>query len=436
MKIFLKFFAFFILILAAYFFLPLDSHAESIMYVGSQIGQSITAGSGAKKVHTINAGFSFNEPLTRVEVWYQTSGSVATDNSEIQIRRGGVTIATSTTGETFNGGSNPAPGGYNPSGSYNFNITQPLLQNGDEVWVRVINVGGGGPTYQTVSGKDLRLYSGSANTSATIEWLAPTDGQTLNGYPSHLNFNVVSDFEFCGYVTGIVGGSQGGTEGSCFPAGTTEYNYFAPGTATSGLIQANVSIADNNLNLFATSTISFISLGSGIVPTGDGIGPTYPSAINPNATSSAFFVDCSAYTVSLFSSSTLQGIGCIAKKTALDVLAILFVPNERTLQDYSALSIEDKFPFAYWYDLKSSFEGTNSSSTNAFPALSLQIFPTSSIASWSVTASFSTTTISGYLGDTMISLFRTLMQAALWLTFAYYIFRKLKAIFDHDNTVA
>jgi len=304
--------------------------------------------------------------------------------------------------------------GYDPSGS------EPSLVAGTDTNVHDLY---------------FSLPGGIEGVGASIEFNNPVQGQVLNGWPSHLNFDISTNYAFCGYVTGIVEGEQGGTEGSCFPVGTTEYNYYTPGTPSTGTIQANIAIDDGNGGLIATSTITFQALTTTIVPTGEGIGPTYPSSINPNATSSAFYVDCSAYSVSLFSSSTLQGIGCIAKKTALDVMAVLFIPSQNTLNAYSSLTIEDKFPFAYWYDLKSSFESVNSSSTGAFPSLSLQLFPSSTLA-WATTATFSSTTVSSYLGSTMISLFRTLIQAALWLAFAYFVYRKLKAIFDHDNTTA
>jgi len=162
----------------------------------------------------------------------------------------------------------------------------------------------------------------------------------------------------------------------------------------------------------------------------------YLGTINPLGPEGDLFptLDCSAYTISLFSSSSLAGIGCVMKKTLFDVFGFFFIPKDTTLAGYAALSLEDKFPFAYWYDLKETFEAQNASSTNAFPSLTLQLFPTSSVANWSLTASFSSSTISSYLGSTMISLFRTLMQAALWMGFVYFIYRKLKAVFDHSES--
>jgi len=309
---------------------------------------------------------------------------------------------------------NDSATGYNPAGD------EPSLNQGTDANVHDIY---------------FVIADAAEGVDATIAWNSPTQDEAMSGWPTYLSVDVTANYPFCGDVQGIVNSYVGRLQNACFPVGTTRYNYSTPGPATTSVSQANIAIYDPDFDTFATSTITFRALSAVPIQNVPALDPLAPSNIDPTASSSIFFVDCSAYQISLFSSSSLQGIGCIAKKTALDVLATLFVPNPSVLQRYAALSIEDKFPFAYWYSLQSTFESVNSSSTAAFPSLSLQMFPSSTMG-WSLTASFSSSTVSSYLGSTMISLFRTLMQAALWLAFAYFVYRKLKAIFDHDNTTA
>jgi len=292
-------------------------------------------------------------------------------------------------------------------------------------------VGQGGTSISFGSPDNAPTGFADINT-VTIQWTNPEDGEELNGWPSNLHFNIISAIDFGGFVTGYVNGDQGQTIGSFFPAGVTPYNYPTPSFATTSLSWAHICIGSGSNCEIASSTISFLPASTITIDTGTGIGPTYPSGVNASATSSPFFVDCSAYSISLFSSSTLAGIGCVAKKTALDVVAILFVPSDSILNGYATLSLNNKFPFAYWYDLKETFESVNASSTGAFPSLSIKFKNVNGTTT--TLPVFSSSSISTYVGSSNISLFRTLMQAALWLAFAYFVYRKIKAIFNNDNT--
>lgn len=92
----------------------------------------------------------------------------------------------------------------------------------------------------------------------------------------------------------------------------------------------------------ATSTFAN-NLPPGINPhTGFG-----ENGIDPNSTSSVFYVDCEGYTIGLFSSTTLPGIGCIIKKTSFSILGWLFVPPQWA-SDMLAdiMDFSDIFPFS------------------------------------------------------------------------------------------
>lgn len=286
---------------------------------------------------------------------------------------------------------------------------------------------------------------GDAGVLADLEWNAPTDGQILDGWPSHLNFNVDASQAFCGYVTAIVNGVQGGTEGSCFPAGSTEYNYFTPGTPATGTIQANIKITPGEgSHLLATSTISFTSLTTAVIETGEGIGPTFPVQDDADSPTSNFFVDCSEYdfwdTIDVFGAGAIPwpnvgdwfpGMACLAKKTTLGIASALFVPERETMEEFSDLTLEEKFPFAYFYDMKSAFEDQNASSTNEFPAAVITMPSLAAGGDPHDLVVFSSSTISSLVGNDKVALFRTLMQAIIWVGLGYALYRKAQGIFHH-----
>jgi len=265
--------------------------------------------------------------------------------------------------------------------------------------------------------------------ASTITWNNPTSSATLAGYPTHLNFDIWTNMPYCGYLTGHANGSTGATEGSCFPIGTTTYNYFTPGTAVTGTIYANIEIqAGDPLGEIVSSSISF-TVGSTIsLPTGQGIGPIFPIPLgNIGTSTSPFYVDCSAYEISLFSSSTLQGIGCVIKKTGLELAQGLFEPSTSTLAGYQQISFETKLPFAYFYSLKDAIESANTSSTNSFPSLSVKVpsFRGNATTSFVV---FSTSTITNYVGTDFVTTFRAFLVFVLWFLFLGAVYFKARTI--------
>lgn len=68
--------------------------------------------------------------------------------------------------------------------------------------------------------------------------------------------------------------------------------------------------------------------------------------------------DCSAYSASIFSSSTLEALGCVSKNVFKDVLAFLFKPTELSLgfvQD-TFNSFQNVFPFSIIFETKRAIE--------------------------------------------------------------------------------
>lgn len=75
----------------------------------------------------------------------------------------------------------------------------------------------------------------------------------------------------------------------------------------------------------------------------------FPSSTNGlEASSSPFFIDCSQYQIGLFSSTTLDAMGCQIKKTAFAIIGFLVSPPEwasQSLQGSVAL-VKQSFPFS------------------------------------------------------------------------------------------
>lgn len=125
----------------------------------------------------------------------------------------------------------------------------------------------------------------------------------------------------------------------------------------------------------------------------------------------------------------------LGTSTTWYVYAYLYSPGYGTLLASSSISFtvdsqnsgqtENElcgvFPFAYVCDLKDIFSGFRASSTANFPTLQLSfggLIPTSTV--------FSSGTITYFLGNEKIQLFRTLIGYALWITFAYLIYHRSK----------
>lgn len=87
----------------------------------------------------------------------------------------------------------------------------------------------------------------------------------------------------------------------------------------------------------------------------------------------------------------------------------------------------NKFPFAYIYDVAGIMSTlSNTETENNFPTLALDLASTSLPIENLVI--FSSSTISEYAGNTLVQIFRTIMQSVLWLSFMAMVFFKIKKI--------
>lgn len=96
------------------------------------------------------------------------------------------------------------------------------------------------------------------------------------------------------------------------------------------------------------------------------------------------------------------------------------------LQGYLA----GKFPFAYIYDIAHVLQAVSTTTaSSSVPTLTLTTGASSSVPI--AFAFFSSSTISQFAGATTVSVFRTLMSAALWMLFATMIFFEVKHLLKH-----
>lgn len=87
-------------------------------------------------------------------------------------------------------------------------------------------------------------------------------------------------------------------------------------------------------------------------------------------------------------------------------------------------------PFSYFYDVAGYISQLDSSDTeSSFPVLALD-FSSSSLPMGTLTL-LSSSTVSSFAGSSSVSLFRTLMAAAIWLAFGSMVFFQVKHLFKH-----
>lgn len=279
---------------------------------------------------------------------------------------------------------------------------------------------------------DFILFNAEPSPSyPSLSLVRPVFGEVLDGWPSHVVFDVNAPGPICGYMRASLDSParQGQTEGACFNAGTTRYNYPIGWALEEGTYSGTIEFLTQGTAI-ASMDFRFTTFSDQIQVTGQGAGPVLPPVIGDTEDpDNPFYVDCSAYEgAPFFSSSTLPGIICGFKKAALSVAQTLFEPSQDVMSQYTALTLDSKFPFAYFYDMKDAFEGNAANDSGAFPSATVQM-PSFTGGSAHAFTVFSSSTVSGILEPSQISLLRNLMEASIWLGLGYAIYQRTKNIF-------
>jgi len=100
-------------------------------------------------------------------------------------------------------------------------------------------------------------------------------------------------------------------------------------------------------------------------------------------------------------------------------LGFMFVPSNASVQQFSTIpnSLQSKFPFAYFYQIKSLFDN-GSSTANMFGTMQVNM------PLVGTTTILSSQTINYFIGDSTASAIKQLTTFALWLAFAYAVYRQ------------
>jgi hypothetical protein len=130
--------------------------------------------------------------------------------------------------------------------------------------------------------------------------------------------------------------------------------------------------------------------------------------IIPTATSSASFN---------FNCDTLE-LGCYLKEG----FAWAFYPDDSVVSQFNQLTIADKFPFSYWYDLKTKIASSSATSSGAFPVLQIRGFGgvTTTVLSYDI--------LEDYAGAPFLALLVNILAYGLWIALAYHIFIRIQEI--------
>jgi hypothetical protein len=118
-----------------------------------------------------------------------------------------------------------------------------------------------------------------------------------------------------------------------------------------------------------------------------------------------------------FNCGTLD-IGCFLKEG----FAWAFYPSEQSISNFTSLTISDKFPFSYWYNLQTKIASSSATSSGAFPILQIQGFGgvTSTVFSYDI--------LEEYAGAPFLALLVNILTYGLWIAFAYHIFIRIQEI--------
>lgn len=110
------------------------------------------------------------------------------------------------------------------------------------------------------------------------------------------------------------------------------------------------------------------------------------------------------------------------------VVGYLFVPSPGILDNFRGLTLANKFPFSYIYNVKEIILSQTSNSSNQYPSLTI------STASSSIPMSvvlFNASTSRQYIGDSEFNIFYALTKGMVWLGLAYYIFARFRDLNLH-----
>jgi len=104
----------------------------------------------------------------------------------------------------------------------------------------------------------------------------------------------------------------------------------------------------------------------------------------------------------------------------------MFVPSTASVQQFATIpfSLQDKFPFAYYYQVKNIISNGSATST---PLGTLTLSFASTSIPFTATI-FSPTTIRYFIPDDVADIFKLLTTSTLWLAFGWYVWHRVRGL--------
>lgn len=113
------------------------------------------------------------------------------------------------------------------------------------------------------------------------------------------------------------------------------------------------------------------------------------------------------------------------------LVTFLFYPSPQALDAFTSLygQVQDKFPFAYFYDFKSTIDGLSTDGT--VHSQSITYVGTGTIP---ITVPlFSSSTVSAYVGNSNMDLLKNLMVWSIWILFGFHVYYRIAGLLGHKE---
>lgn len=308
----------------------------------------------------------------------------------------------------------------------------------------------------TISMSNTARYAGQSFTmpyTATIySWVTPFSNSSIISGGSNIKSCgtevALSDGTFrCTPSTPITltSGStyvfQKGANGSYVNLVGTRYNFYAGGDSgrMQNLSQSSLDVTELQAGNFFDYAFALCSdyecaldpLAFSFVNSG-GLNLPFATGTIGIATSSSLWGGLSSTSIQSLTVQCDYGYNFLASGLC-QAIAYLFTPNPNVFTNYNNVvaSGADKFPFSWYYSLRSGLASLNASSTNNMVDLKYN-FANLGIGSTTAMGNimpnitvFSTSTVTNYVGASNWALFYSMMVAVEWLAFAYYLYRRV-----------
>lgn len=291
--------------------------------------------------------------------------------------------------------------------------TTPVYTNNvvQQIGARFNNAGASAPVgfkFYT----EFDLSSTTPTSTGQTFLLSPTDGQSLADFTNwqtsifnfpHLGFACVQYDRFS---------SSSFSNEDCLPFNNQNNPiaivtatiakiqplWFAPLSASGATWYAKAVLRDVNYSFISSSTVSTFIVSPAVSTTTQNL---TNQGLTPRPS------DCSIWNFG----------SCFS-----DFMQWLFIPSIDSAQQFSSISLSSRFPFSYYFSLKTVIGRSITSNSNNFPNITIHgaIFGTTTI--------FSAQKFIDLAGQSNFDLFYNLLKWGFWIFFGYFVFERFRQI--------